>query len=57
MIDAMLETHLISMGATVNQAGIVFLLQGGCFIIGSVAVGMVCFAFVSLLPNVFDLFR
>ena len=57
MIDAMLETHLISMGATVNQAGIVFLLQGGCFIIGSVAVGMVSFAFVSLLPNVFDLFR
>ena len=46
MIAAMLETHLSSTGATVNQAGIVFLFQGGGFIIGAVAVGIVSFIFV-----------
>ena len=53
MIVAMLETHLSSMGATVNQVGTAFLLQGGLFIIGASAVGIVSLTFISVMPNIF----
>ena len=41
MIVSMLEPHLSSVGATVNQVGVVFLVQGGIFMVGTFAAGVV----------------
>jgi hypothetical protein len=41
MIVSMLEPHLNSVGATVNQVGIVFLVQGGVFMFATFAAGIV----------------
>ena len=41
MIVSMLEPHLNSVGATVNQVGIVFLVQGGVFMVATFAAGIV----------------
>ena len=43
MIVSMLEPHLSSVGATVNQVGVVFLVQGGVFMVGTFAAGIVSF--------------
>ena len=41
MIISMLEPHLNSAGATVNQVGVVFLVQGGVFMFATFAAGIV----------------
>ena len=43
MIVSMLEPHLNSVGATINQVGIVFLVQGGVFMVATFAAGVVSY--------------
>ena len=43
MIVSMLEPHLNSVGATITQVGLVFLVQGGVFMVATFVAGIVSF--------------